>query len=71
MGERRLILILCVAEVLTMVGVFAVPALLPTFIGAWQLSKAAAGWIAGVTFLGYAWRRRPLLALTDRIECQD
>lgn len=70
MGERRLILILCAAEVLTMVGVFAVPALLPTFIGAWQLSKAEAGWIAGITFLGYALAAPPLLALTDRIDAK-
>lgn len=70
MGERRLILILCTAEVLTMVGVYAVPALLPGFIGAWGLSKAEAGWTAGITFLSYALAAPPLLALTDRIDAK-
>jgi hypothetical protein len=33
MSGRGLILALCAAEVLTMAGVFAFPALLPTFVG--------------------------------------
>src|SRR5512132_3014891 len=56
MSGRGLILFLCAAEVLTMAGVFAFPALLPTFVGEWGLSKTEAGW-----------NRRPLL----RRLCRD
>jgi MFS family permease len=65
-----LILALCVAEVLTMAGVFAFPALLPTFVGEWGLSKTEAGWIAGVYFAAYAVTAPPALALTDRIDAR-
>ena len=37
-----------------MVGVFAFPALLPTFAAEWRLSNAEAGWIAGIYFAAYA-----------------
>jgi MFS family permease len=65
-----LILALCVAEVLTMAGVFAFPALLPTFVGEWGLSKTEAGWIAGVYFAAYAVTAPPVLALTDRLDAR-
>ena len=54
-----------------MAGVFAFPALLPTFVAEWELSKTEAGWIAGLYFVGYAlvappghWR------CTDRIDAR-
>jgi MFS family permease len=65
-----LILALCAAEVLTMAGVFAFPALLPTFVGEWGLSKTEAGWIAGVYFAAYAVTAPPVLALTDRLDAR-
>ncbi len=65
-----LILALCAAEVLTMAGVFAFPALLPTFVGEWGLSKTEAGWIAGVYFAAYAVTAPPVLTLTDRIDAR-
>jgi predicted MFS family arabinose efflux permease len=66
----HLILSLCVAEVLTMAGVFAFPALLPTFIDEWSLTKTEAGWISGVYFGAYALIAPPLLALTDRLDAR-
>ena len=69
-GNRRLILSLCAAEVLTMVGVFAFPALLPGFTVAWSLSSAEAGWIAGGYFVGYAVAAVVLLTLTDRFDAR-
>ena len=66
----HLIVALCTAEVLTMAGVFAFPALLPTFVGEWGLSKTEAGWIAGVYFAAYAVTAPPTLALTDRIDAR-
>ena len=53
-----------------MAGVFAFPALLPTFIGEWGLSKTEAGWVAGVYFAAYAVTAPPALALTDRIDAR-
>jgi predicted MFS family arabinose efflux permease len=70
MSAGRLVLILCAAEVLTMTGVFAFPALLPTFIPEWGLSKTQAGWIAGLYFAAYAVIAPPVLALTDRIDAR-
>lgn len=67
---RGLIVMLCGAELLTMAGVFAFPALLPTFVAEWGLSKTEAGWIAGAYFGAYALTAPPALALTDRIDAR-
>ena len=69
-SARRLVLLLCTAEVLTMLGVFAFPALLPSFIAAWSLTSTEAGWIAGVYFAAYALAALVLLALTDRFDAR-
>jgi MFS family permease len=68
MNAGRLVFALCAAEVLTMTGVFAFPALLPTFVAAWGLSKTQAGWISGIYFGAYALTAPPALALTDRLD---
>ena len=41
-----------------MAGVFAFPALLPTFVDEWSLTKTQAGWISGVYFGGMHSPRR-------------
>ncbi len=69
-ADGRLIAAVCVAHVLTMVGAFAFPALLPDFAAAWRLSNAEAGWIAGIYFGGYAMGVPVLVALTDRIDAR-
>ena len=61
---------LCAAEVLTMVGVFAFPALLPAFVAEWGLSNTEAGWISGVLFAGYTVAVPVLTTLTDRIDAK-
>ena len=53
-----------------MAGVFAFPALLPTFVAEWGLSKTQAGWISGVYFGAYAVTAPPVLALTDRLDAR-
>ena len=60
----------CFAEILTMVGVFAYPALLPEFGQLWALSGAQSGWIAGIYFAGYAIAVPLLLPLTDRFDAK-
>jgi MFS family permease len=67
---RLLLPLLCAAEVLTMVGVFAFPALLPTFAAEWHLTNAEAGWIAGIYFAAYAATVPVLVAATDRIDAR-
>lgn len=67
---RRVVVSLCGAELLTMIGVFAFPALLPVFIADWALSKTDAGWISGVYFAGYALAVPVLVAMTDRIDAR-
>ncbi len=66
----RLIASMCVAEVATMAGVFAFPALLPVFVTDWTLSNTEAGWIAGVYFGAYALFVPVLVAATDRVDAR-
>lgn len=67
---RRIVLVLCAAEVLTMVGIFAFPALLPAFQQQWTLTGTEAGWISGITFAGYALVVPVLTAMTDRVDAR-
>ena len=66
----RLVVAVCTAEVLTMLGVFAFPALLPTFFDQWQLTNTQAGWISGIYFAAYAAAVPVLSSLTDRIDAR-
>jgi predicted MFS family arabinose efflux permease len=61
---------MCTAEVLGMMGVFAFPALLPTFVGIWELSNTQAGWINGIYFAGYTAAVPLLTSLTDRMDAR-
>jgi MFS family permease len=66
----RAVFCLCAAEVLTMVGVFSFPALLPRFVSEWSLSNTEAGWISGVVFAGYTVSVLVLTTLTDRMDAK-
>lgn len=66
----RLVALLVGAELLTMLGVFTFPALLPTFFEVWQLSNTEAGWISGIYFAGYTLCVPLLMRLTDRIDAK-
>ncbi|MDP6787287.1 MAG: MFS transporter [Rhodospirillales bacterium] len=61
---------ICVAEVLTLVGVFTFPALLPVFFDEWGLSNTEAGWIAGIYFGANAAVVGVLVSLTDRVDAR-
>lgn len=63
----RLIVVLCAAEIVSLLGVAAFPALLPTFINEWQLTNTEAGWINGIYFAGYLSAVPVLVSLTDRV----
>jgi MFS family permease len=59
---------MCLAEVLTMLGAFAFPALLPEFVDLWQLSNSQAGWISGIYYAGYTIAVPLLTSFTDQID---
>ena len=70
MSDRLLILTLCVAEVLGMLGINMFPALLPELQGEWGLGNADAGWITGIYFAGYVIAAPVLTGLTDRVDAR-
>ena len=53
-----------------MIGVFAFPALLPTFAAEWRLTNTQSGWIAGIYFAAYAAAVPLLVAATDRVDAR-
>jgi predicted MFS family arabinose efflux permease len=55
------------AQMLAQLGAFALPALLPDYIGRWSLSKTEAGWLVGIFFAAYVVMVPVLVALTDRV----
>ncbi len=62
----RLIGLICTAEALSMLSMAAFPALLPSFVAEWSLTKTEAGWINGIYFAGYLSAVPILVSLTDR-----
>jgi MFS family permease len=69
-GDRRLITVMCTAQVLGMLGMSSFAALLPGFIDEWSLSGTSAGWLNGVFMAGYAVAVIVLMPLTDRIDAR-
>ena len=68
MGARRLVVLMCLAEVLSMTGFGTFAGLLPGFLAEWGLSNTEAGWINGVYFAAYMLGVPVLVALTDRVD---
>ncbi len=66
-GLRGFVAAIVAAQVLTQIGAFTLPALLPGYIAAWGLSKTEAGWLVGIFFAAYVPAVPVLLALTDRV----
>src|SRR5437870_6295802 len=66
-ASRRFIWSIVTAQVLVQIGAFSLPALLPTYIDRWQLSKTDAGWLVGIFFAAYVAAVPALVSLTDRI----
>lgn len=64
----RLVLLLCLAEILSMTGFATYPALLPVLRIEWCLSNSAAGLVSGTFFAGYMAATPFLVGLTDRID---
>jgi MFS family permease len=66
-GSRGFVAAIVAAQVLTQIGAFTLPALLPGYIERWHLSKTEAGWLVGIFFAAYVPAVPVLLALTDRV----
>ena len=66
-GRGGFVAAMVAAQVLTQIGAFTLPALLPGYIERWSLSKTEAGWLVGIFFAAYVPAVPVLLALTDRV----
>ncbi len=64
----RLILLMCAAEGLMVLGFSTLPALLPILLVEWTLSNTQAGWINGIYFAAYMAAVPVLVGLTDRVD---
>lgn len=70
-GSRGFVAAMVSAQVLTQIGAFTLPALLPGYIERWSLSKTEAGWLVGIFFAAYVPAVPVLLALTDRVPARS
>ncbi|MGE0272887.1 MAG: MFS transporter, partial [Alphaproteobacteria bacterium] len=68
MIDIRILVAVCVAEVLSMASYAGVAAILPDFIRMWGLTNAEAGWISGIYFAGYTLAVPFLVSMTDRVD---
>jgi MFS family permease len=66
-GVHRFIWSIVTAQVLVQIGGFTLPALLPTYISRWDLTKTEAGWLIGIFFAAYVMAVPVLVSLTDRM----
>ncbi len=63
-----LVALLCLTEVLGMLGSSSFSALLPEFQREWGLNNTEAGWISGIFFAGYVAAVPLLVGSTDRVD---
>lgn len=67
-SARRLTLLMCVAQILTLLSMLVYAAQLPDLRALWSLSNTEAGWIASALFVGYMVAVPVLTSLTDRVD---
>jgi predicted MFS family arabinose efflux permease len=67
-SARRLVAIVCAAQVMVQIGAFFWPALMPTIMPQWSLSNSEAGWITAIFYGAYMVSVPVLVTLTDRID---
>jgi MFS family permease len=67
---RPLSFAMSLGEVGTLLPNFAFAALAPTFIAAWAMTNTEAGWISGISGLGYMASVPVLMSLTDRLDAR-
>jgi MFS family permease len=67
-SPRRLVAVVCAAQVLVQIGAFFWPALLPSMMPLWGLSNREAGWITAIFYGAYMVSVPVLVTLTDRVD---
>jgi MFS family permease len=67
-SAKSLIILVCLAEVLSMSGFATFAALLPQLQASWHLSNTEAGWISGVYYVGYVAAVPVLVGFTDHVD---
>ncbi|ODT14894.1 MAG: hypothetical protein ABS35_33255 [Kaistia sp. SCN 65-12] len=65
---RRLVALVCTAQVLVQIGAFFWPALLPQLAPQWGLTNSGAGWITAAFYGAYMLAVPVLVPLTDRVD---
>ena len=68
MTPRRLVTLVCTAQVCAQIGAYTWPALLPGFIADWRITNGEAGWITGLFYAAYTVSVPILVTLTDRVD---
>jgi MFS family permease len=68
---RKFVWSIVAAQVLVQIGAFTLPALLPTYIDRWHLTKTEAGSLVGIFFAAYVFAVPVLVALTDRVPTRN
>src|SRR3954449_13188687 len=67
-SAKRLVVLVCAAQVLVQIGAFFWPDLLPRLIGPWRLTYSEAGWITSAFYAAYIVAVPVLVTLTDRFD---
>lgn len=67
-ASRRLVAIVCAAQIMVQIGAFFWPALMPTIMPLWSLSNSDAGWITAIFYGAYMVSVPVLVTLTDRVD---
>ena len=62
--------LMCLAQVVTLVDFFVFATLVKTFEAEWLLTKAEQGWILGIYQAGYVLAVPVIMALTDRVDAR-
>ena len=70
LSGTRLVIAVCVAQVLVQIGAFFWPVLLPTLVPSWHLTNAEAGWITAAFYGAYMVAVPILVTLTDRVDAK-
>src|SRR3954463_3717961 len=69
-SAKRLVVLVCTAQVLVQIGAFFWPDLLPRLVGPWGLSYGEAGWITSAFYAAYIVAVPVLVTLTDRFDAK-
>jgi len=69
-SSKNIIFWICIAEILTMQGVFTFSSMLPFFLDEWKLDGVDAGWISGIYYGSYMISVMVLVSITDWIDAK-